>query len=148
MKRIEKEYTRIEKEISYEAWDGETFSKPEDCIEYENNARGVIAKKVQDFQVTKGSEYDLFFPFGVGSDDYAMEIYKPTSTKDIDNLNQYMNMFDPSTALVREEYIGKVLILRFNYDKDWVRAQTLDEMIEEFRKNFSECILKEEKKSE
>ena len=143
MKRIEKEYTRVEKEVYFEAWDGERFSSAEACNEYESNARGVVGKKVQAFRVAKTNEYELFYPFGVGGEDYEVEVYRPTNEKDIETLNQYLNMFDKDSPLVPESCIGKEVILNFNYDKDWVRARTLDDFTKDFLDNFKRRILKE-----
>lgn len=143
MKRIEREFTRVEKEVYFEAWDGERFSDENACKEYENNARGVVGKKVQAFQVARVSEYDLFYAFGVGGDDYPVQVFKPMSEKDIESLNQYMNMFDKTAPLVEDSCIGQYVILNFNYEMDWVRARTLDNFLEEFKENFQKRILKE-----
>lgn len=141
MKKIEKEYTRVEKEVSYEAWDGETFSDENACREYENNARGVIGKKVQQFLVKRTNEYEFFEPFGVGGEDYAVEVYKPETVKDIESLNLYTNMFNPKTALITDDLIGKEVILFFSYDRDWVRTMTFHDLVKELREHYEEKIL-------
>lgn len=146
MERIEKEYTRVEKQVWYEAWDGETFANEADCKDYENNARGVVGKKVQAFRVAKTNEYYLYETLGVGSEDYQVEIYKPQSEKDIDSLNLYMNMFNKDVTLIGNEYIGQNILVFFNCDRDWCKAQTIDEVLNELREHFVKKILKEEEK--
>lgn len=146
MKRIEKEVVTKTTRIIFEAYDGEQFSNVDDCNAYENNAKGVLGKKVQLFRIARTNEYELFSCFGVGSEDYDVEVYRPQTAKDIETLNQYMNMYYDKAELVPDDYIGKEVIVNFNYDKDWCSASTLDELIERFKKNFAERILKEEKK--
>lgn len=143
MKKIEKEYTRVEKEIYFEAWDGECFSNEDDCLAYERNALGVIGKKVQMFRIAKSNEYYLYETLGTGSEDYEIEVYRPATSKDIESLNLYLNMYNKDVALLSDDYIGKDVIVFFNYDKDWCKAQTFDELIDELRKHFKKNILKE-----
>lgn len=148
MKKIEKEYTRVEKEIYFEAWDGERFKNEDDCLAYESNALGVIGKKVQLFRVTKTNEYYLFEPLGLGGEDYDVEVYRPASAKDIESLNMYLNMYNKNIGLLSEDCIGKEIIIFFSYDRDWCRATTFDELVDELRNHFETKIIKkdEEKK--
>lgn len=143
MKRIEREYTHVEKKVFFEAWDGEIFSDEKQCYEYENNARGVIGKKVQRFRVVQTNEETLFYPFGVGGDEYLVEVFRPTCEKDIEDLNYYFAMFDKDLALIDNSYIGKDVIVNYNYDKDWLRFRTLDEYIKEFTDNYRKRVLQE-----
>lgn len=144
MKKIEKEYTRVEKEIYFEAWDGERFKNEDDCLAYESNALGVLGKKVERFRVAKTSEYCFYEPFGVGGEDYDVEVYRPANAKDLESLNLYMNMYNKDVALLTDDYIGKDVIVFFSYDRDLWSAKTFDEMIDELRKHYKKNILKEE----
>ena len=148
MKKIEREFTRVEKEIYYEAWDGEQFSEPQYCEEYENNARGVIGKKVQPIRVKRTDEFELFMPLGTGFEDNSVEIFLPQNAKDIESLNMYTNMFYKDCKLIEDKWIGEYVLVRFNYDKDWCDVTTFDELIEGLKKHFDKFIPKEEKANE
>ena len=145
MKKIEKEYTRVEKEIYYEAYDGERFSTPEACKEYENNAKGVIGKKVQSFLVKRTNMCRVFDPIVWCSEDEAAEIYLPQSEKDIDALNMYTNMYYKDCKLLDETYIGNYVVVEFDYNKDWCQARTFDEIIDAFKEHIKKLTSEETK---
>ena len=146
MKKIEREFTRVEKEVYYEAWDGERFSEPQYCEEYENNARGVIGKKVQTIKVKDTNAYHLYEPIGWGPEDDAVEIFLPQNAKDIENLNMYTNMFYKDCRLIDDSYIGKHVVIEFNYERDWCKAQTFEELLDNIKAHFDKLIEKEEQK--
>ncbi len=136
MKRIEKEYTRVEKEVYFEAYDGERFSSAEACKEYENNAKGVIGKKVWEVLVKRANAYALYEPLTWCSEDDPVEIYLPQTMRDIDNLNMYTNMYYKDCKVIDESYIGKHVVVEFNYDKDWCNIRSFDEIIDRLKEHF------------
>lgn len=142
MKRIEKEYTRVEKEVYFVAYDGEQFSNADACKEYEDNARGVIGKKVQEILVKRTNACTLYDPLAWCSEDDSVEIYLPQTAKDIDNLNMYTNMYYKDCKVIDENYIGKYVVVEFNYDKDWCNIRSFDEIVDKLKEHFEKLVEK------
>ena len=147
MKRIEKEYTRVEKNVYFEAYDGTHFTNEDECIKYESNAKAVAGKKVQAFLVKRTYSESIFSDFHATCDE-KVEIYLPRNMEDVDALNNYLNFVYSDYDVIGSECIGKYVVVDYSYDEDWCRAQIFEDKIENFKKLFEKMVApKEEEKT-
>lgn len=135
MKRIEKEIVRRETKEYYEAYDGELFNTREECERYEDNAMGVVGKKVNKFLIKRTYSENIYGDFAAACDE-KVEIYLPKTSDDIEALNQYLNFTYKDVNVLGPEHIGQYLLVNYNYDCDWCMVQTLEEKINRFKKLF------------
>lgn len=93
MKEIKEEKTHEVKETItyYEAIDGTRFHYQDECIKYENSARGILRAKLKKLEVWRGNEWDLLN----GNDDCTVIALKLTSQKDVDVVMQAFLIDNP-----------------------------------------------------
>lgn len=88
----------------YEAVDGTTFKNEEECMKYEQSAKGVLISKYLPLVVDVTTEYKLF---GCGDDDYTVELVKIEESEDIDTVMQLWICCNPH-LLEQDERITKM----------------------------------------
>ena len=138
MKEIQREVTTTKIETKYEAIDGTLFSTKDACIEYDNTAAAVINAAFN--KVPGGNkrvdECRLFFD----SYDSPMYILRPRNEEDIKAINMFCKYHacnSCSSEFVDNSYIGKTIVITFNYEMDWFTINgTIDEIIDAMKTNF------------
>lgn len=156
MKLVEREDIVKVKDY-YEAFDGKRFyitntiseeiAKSE-CEKYEESAEGVITKDIQNIKIADGTYLDLD-PFGM-IDDPTM-IFKINNKDDLNKLNMYLEMqlgkskYIHNKLHIDDSYIGKEIIITWNYDMDWAMALTFEEYMAKFKENYYAMIEKYKK---
>lgn len=90
---------KITKELKYESIDGNVFNSKEECIKYEESAKGVLLGKYKKYIIKENiSENDLL---PCGSEDYGYDIVK---VEDADLIKQIYYLFNPKCS---GEYVNK-----------------------------------------
>ena len=157
MKRIEKEITT--KKVEYiEAFNGRRFYvsgniteeiATNECKKYEESAEAVVEKDVMDFRIADGTYIDLD-PFAM-VDDPCM-IFKIDTIEQLDKLNIYLDMklkrsnYSNCELHLSNEYIGKEVIIVWNYEMDWAMALTFEEYMKNFKDKYYAMIEKSKEK--
>lgn len=108
--------------VGYEANDGTIFTRQEECIKYENSAKGVVSAKYNKYIVKKTNECELF---KCGNEDEdSVDLYKVTP-ESIDILRQllildkYTNTSRNNEFLDNIDYYSKdLLIIYRGYERD------------------------------
>lgn len=121
----------------------------EECKKYEASAKGVITERVQKFRIADTTEYDLT---DSGSEEYRVEIFKPSTEEELNVLMMYLNMKAPSASKglkdeakeLREEVlkVGNEIIIWWNYGEDWYTVDTFWTWTLRIKKNYSTAIHK------
>lgn len=143
MKEI-KETRTIEEVKGYEANDGTFFSNKEECEKYEKTAKAVIYNKVKPYRIAETTEYDFFLYRGC--DDVTVEIFNIETEKVFDDVCMYIkfhervNYSGEITLPKAEDFVGKNMIVSWNYDEDWCDIETIDTIIDKQRKVYETLI--------
>lgn len=145
MKEITREVTKTET-MYYEAVDGARFSSREECEKYEKSAKCVVLKEIEKYKLGRISEYELF---EAGCDDYGTDIYNIANAEVLNKLNIYRNLCDPHIQNIGEEYIGKPILLAWDYEEcSSYNLGTIDELLGRIRNNYIKAITPKEEKKE
>lgn len=163
MKEIKRTRT-IEEVTGYEAFDGQVFSSKEECKKYEESAIGVIKKRLNSMAVSIDShgctfsECEIFENYGYGSEEYQYMVVDIKNEDDLKAVNQYYELVRKETnykendgdhLLVPDRYIGKrtMICIGSDYDKALHPCpKTMEELIENFKKDISNFFLTQEEK--
>lgn len=140
----------------FEAFDGTrfyTYGIGEDealkqCEEYEKTAEAVINARVKKFKIADMNENNFT---ECGSDDYRIEIFKPTSENDMKDLMMYLYNKAPHviTDKIRKEdrehidkvmEVGNEIIIWWNYSEDWYTVDTYETYLARLLKNYDKAI--------
>lgn len=135
MKKITETKT-IEEVVGYMAFDGTTFKDSEECKTYENSAEGIIKARAKQYLIGETTVYGLM---DEGSDENSVEIYTVPDEKAANAIAQLIN-YMTNEPIVLDTEIGKEIILRWTFDKDYVCINTLDEIIEMMKHNYKSAI--------
>lgn len=92
MKEITKERTHTEKYTVYEAFDGQEFTDPHECLKYEKSALGVARGKIQSLVVSEDN--DAWTLMG-GLDDHEVVAIKFEAATDVDIFLQWVYLECP-----------------------------------------------------
>lgn len=141
----ESKITRTIEEINgYIAIDGTFFALREECEKYEKSAKMVIFNIIKDKMVAKTTEYNLF---KIGSDDNDIEIFKIDSIETVELLNRYITLCfykDIEENLVKEDMVGKTILITWNYDHDWCEVLgDIDDMYANIKQRYTEIVSQE-----
>lgn len=119
----------------------------QECLKYEQSAEMVLMKKVEEFQIGDAYNYNLD-PCEMNDD--PVEIFKPTNQSQLDALNQYLEMHlskgSNCKRFLESKYIGKEIIISWNYEMDWCKTFTYEEFLEEFKNNYYSILEKYKEK--
>ena len=110
MKEVKKEIQRIETRIHYEAIDGTKFLDKEECIKYEQSARGVLRSRFNSLVVAKHDEWELLR----GSDDHTVYVLKLETPEDKDTILQLYYIENPH--LIRDDAPASYAQYRAKYE--------------------------------
>lgn len=135
MKKIE--VKREEVDILYEAVDGTVFKDEEECIKYEQTAKGVLISKYLPLVVGVTTEYKLF---NCGEEDCTTEFVKIEKSEDIDTVMQLWFCCNPNLlehdekiAEIREVFKdamysnpNTVIVSRAGFDAFWILDSSIN----------------------
>lgn len=93
MKQVTEKQTTTVEQILWEAIDGTRFLTEEECRKYEKSAEGVLMAKYRPLIVREHTEYTLF---SVGSEEIGIDVVKPRTMEDVDNVMQLVALKDPT----------------------------------------------------
>lgn len=95
------------------------------CEEYEKTALAVIGKRAIKIKIGDATSYDL--TNGEGSDEYEVEIFKPTTAENIKDLQMYLeNATGYGKMEIDDTLINKEVMVWWNYEKDGYTISTLE----------------------
>lgn len=144
MKEVTREKT-ITEVAYYEAIDGMHFQSKEECERYERSAEMVVLAELEPYKVGMTTPYDLYD--GEGSEEYDIDIYTIPNAEVLRKLNTYRLMCASSQKVIGEEYIGKVILLTWDYDHQYSYCVgTIDDVIARIRKVYYATIAPKEEK--
>ena len=74
--------------------------------------------------------------------DDMVQIFKPENQNQLDALNQYLKLKCGKNVErhLNESYIGKEVIIQWNYDMDWAITYTYEEFLDYFKTHFYKMI--------
>ena len=140
----------------FEASDGTKFytygigedKAREQCEEYERTAQAIITTRVKEFQIADTNESALT---ECGSDDYRVEIFKPTTEQQLKDLMMYLYIKAPhviSKNMLKEDEehfekvmkVGNEIIIWWNYCNDWYTVDTYETWLSRILKHYDEAI--------
>lgn len=136
MKEIKTTRT-IEEVTGYEAFDGTRFSSEVECRKYEDSAEGVIKARAEQYLIGETSIYGLL---DEGSDECGVDIYNIPDKEAATIIAQYINIVTGDTNTCVDKYIGKELVIFWNYDRDYAWFNTLDGIIKNIKNNYKTAI--------
>ncbi len=146
MKEVTKEVTRTEVAY-YEAADGTHFYSKEECVKYEESAKCVVAKEIEKYRLAQMNEYELYD--GAGSEEYDIDVYHIENAEVLEKLNIFRNLCDCHVPIIGEEFIGKTILLAWDYDKySSYNLGTIDDLLGRMRKAYTEAITPKEEEKE
>ena len=146
MKEVTREKTITEVEY-YESVDGMHFHSKEECEKYERSARVVLFKELEPYHKGKITEYDLYN--GIGSEEYDVDIYYILDADILHKLNIYRTMLDKSAKLIEDKYIGKNILLSWDYDHTCSYIEgTIDDVLAKIRGAYNKAIEPKEEEKE
>ena len=136
MKKVTK--TKTTEQIYYEAIDGTLFSNEEECRKYEKSAEVVLYGMIKDKVVGITTPWDLL---GQGCDDNKIYVYRVDSLSTVELLNRYIYLKTGSENIIKENMIGKDIIVEWGYDEDYVCCYgTLDDYYSRIISHYSKCL--------
>lgn len=112
---------KVVKEVNgYYAEDGTFFRDKDECIKYEESAKGVIYNMIKPYMIGKTDPYELF---NSGYSDNRIEIFMVEDIKTVELLNRYIALNVDNIYLDREyvtkNMIGKEIIMEWTYEGDY-----------------------------
>ncbi len=146
MKEVTREKT-ITEVAYYEAIDGMQFGSREDCEEYEKSAEMVLFNELEPYHKGKITENDLYN--GIGSEEYDLDIYYIPDTDILHKLNIYRTMLDSSAKIIEDKYLGKTILLSWDYDRQYSYCEgTIDDVLTKIRNAYNKAIEPKEEEKE
>lgn len=166
MKEIKRTRT-VEEVTGYEAFDGKMFKTKEECENYEGTAYAVLRKRLNSLAVSVDggihstfAECEMFEKYGYGSEEYEYMIVDIKNADDLMTVNQYYEYMKKSynvkpenlkNDIISDKYIGKRVLINIGYNYDLAYEpdpRTMDELIDQFRKDMNSFFYPEEKGKE
>ncbi len=146
MKEVTREKT-ITEVAYYEAIDGMRFNTKEDCEKYEKSAELVVLAELKAYKIGSMTPYELYN--GEGSEEYDIDIYNIPNSDVLRKLNTYRLMIAKDNNVIGEEYVGKTILLQWDYDHQYSYCEgTIDDIVAKVRRAYDKAIApKEEKES-
>lgn len=125
------------------------------CEEYEKTAQAVINTRVKAFKIADTNENSFT---ECGSDDYRIEIFKPTSEEQMKDLMMYLYNKAPhviSDKMRQEDKdhmdkvmkVGNEIMIWWNYDEDWYTVDTYETYLSRILNNYDRAIEKYKEKN-
>ena len=107
--------------VGYYAEDGSYFRDKDECIKYEESAKGVIYNMVKPYLVGLTDPYSLF---NGGYSDSKVEIFFVQDINTVELLNRYIALnvdkcYLDGREYVTEKMIGKEVFIEWTYDGDY-----------------------------
>ena len=117
------------------------------CEEYEKTAQAVIGKRAMKIKIGDATSYDL--TNGEGSDEYEIEIFKPTTAENIKDLQMYLEKATGCGKMeVDDTLINKEVMVWWNYDKDCYTVSTLESYMGTIKEAYYNAIERYKEKSD
>lgn len=132
MKKIVKEETIVKKTEMWEAKDGTTFVKKEDCEAYEKSYLFTISQSFDEIPQAKVCSCKLGLYYA--SEDYETYLIKPRNLQDIVVINAYIEATTDSQGKLTAEYINKDIVLNFGWEHEYCDIIFLDERYKEIER--------------
>lgn len=114
MKTIQKEVKRIEHVTMYQAPDGTEFNSADECLKYENSAKGVMRSRISDLIAydSRGTKDDAWSILG-GMDDNDIIGIKMNSIDDFNTVCQFFLLECPwyNNEERKEQRAAKIAII-------------------------------------
>jgi len=120
---------KVEKVVGFEAMDGTRFSTQEECVKYEQSAKGVLKGRLMNLAINYGNEDSIY---GTGCCDNATLVIKPKSVADIDLIHQFFLLSDGREDFFPKDLdkqIDKIIFVNIGYDDDYVWIDTMDALM-------------------
>ena len=142
MKKLTREIV-TEEITGYEAIDGTWFKTEEECRKYEESAKIVAYGKVRQYIVGETNCYNLFD--GNGYEDNHIDIINIKDAEVLNMLNQYRVLCEKDVKLIKDDCIGKTLMIGWDYDHCWSwNMGTIDDICDKIRKDYEWSLKKDE----
>lgn len=126
MKKIERKIQDERVVVEYEANDGTVFHDASECDKYEKTCICAIKARLKQISIKAESEDCLLD----GSCDTMMYVVQPKSDADIFVIQQALSYHCSNNAeRVSGDDIGRVLLVGFTYDDDYVFVMKLDAIV-------------------
>lgn len=148
MKKIQKEVVKKSYVDVFVANDGTEFSSQIECEKYDESAKGVLLAKYAPMVVKTSYEDDIF---GVGSEEYVVEIVRVKTQEDVDTLLQIYILEHPyykdednkeqleGIVSKLNSAIGDFMLVGRGYDRDsFYFYGSRKSFIEDFSKKFEQ----------
>lgn len=117
------------------------------CAEYERTAQAVIGKRAMKIKIGDTTAYDL--TNGEGSDEYEVEIFKPTTAENIKDLQMYLEKATRYGKMeIDDTLINKEVMIWWNYDKDGYTVSTLESYMGTIKEVYYNAIERYKEKSD
>lgn len=137
----------VEEITGYEAIDGARFRTAEECSKYEESAKLVAYGKIKQYIVGETTAYNFYD--GNGCDEDGIDIINIKDVDVLNAVNQYRVLCDKSVNLIDDSYIGKTIIIGWDYDRIWSwNMGTIDDVCNKIRKVYEGVIKKDDPKEE
>lgn len=133
---------QVEEINGYYADDGTWFRDKEQCQKYEESAKMVAFKMVQDKLMKKITVYDLL---NEGSEEEDVEIYNVDTTETAGMINRYISLatYDKQVP-IKTDMVGKIILVHWSYDKDWCECLgTIDDYLAKIKAGYEEMMAQE-----
>lgn len=102
--------------VGYEAYDGQVFSTPEACMEYENTAIGVAERAALALAIGTPCSPDVICPI-FGCFDEQVRVFSIKNAAALQVVNTFLGFID-QTKTISPSYIGRDVIVQFWLDHD------------------------------
>jgi len=126
MKKIERKIQNESVVVEYEANDGTVFYEAGECENYEKTCICAIKARLKQIAIKMDTECDLLD----GSDETMMYVVQPKSDADLFVIQQALSYHSSNNAeRVSGDDIGRVLLVGFTYNDDYVFVMKLDDIV-------------------
>lgn len=112
--------------VVYEASDGLQFNDIEQCRRYENTFRCAMRSLINGLAIRQTTEYAFF---NRGCDDNTVYLLHPKDMDELIRIKQYVASCDGNVDSVKEDFIGKDVVLTVTYGDEYAWAETLDSIV-------------------
>lgn len=117
------------------------------CAEYERTAQVVIGRRAMKIKIGDTTAYDL--TNGESSDEYEVEIFKPTTAENIKDLQMYLEKATRYGEMeIDDTLINKEVMIWWNYDKDGYTVLTLESYMGTIKEAYYNAIERYKEKSD
>ena len=145
MKKIERKVANEHIYVDYEATDGTVFTgdnAQRECELYEKTFQCAIKARLKQIAIIVQTEDALLD----GSCETTMYVVQPKTDADIFVIQQALSINSSNNASrVSNDDIGRVLLVGFTYDDDYVFVMKLDQIVENITDGKWEVVEKKDK---